>query len=162
MLSQKVVNKILEDGLYFDDEFDFEKNEVVLTKESREWFNREFGIKNTDSAFVDFYSFVIGPSGNGGQLFDLEQIVEDYQNPFWIEQYPNLTERYLQISSIEGEGSYFYDKDTDAVYDVDWGEMDDFVAGNLEPKWKSFYDFLEWYYSEDDDVLPETTETPPR
>jgi hypothetical protein len=53
----------------------------------------------------------------------------------------------LQISSIEGEGSYFYDKKTDAVYDVDWGDMDDFMAGRLKPIFTSFYDFLEWYYS---------------
>jgi hypothetical protein len=56
----------------------------------------------------------------------------------------------LQISSIEGEGSYFYDKKTDAVYDVDWGDMDDFMAGRLKPIFTSFYDFLEWYYSEED------------
>jgi hypothetical protein len=37
------------------------------------------------------------------------------------------------ISSIEGESSYFYDKKIDAVYEVDWGEMDDFMAGRLKP-----------------------------
>ena len=149
MLSQKVINKILEDGFYFDDEFDFEKNEVVLTKKSREWFNNNLGIKNVNSSFVDFYSFVIGPTGKGEPLYDLEQIIKDYENPFWKEQYPNITDNYLQISSIEGQGSYFYDKETDAVYDVDWSQMDDFMAGKLEPMFNSFYDFLEWYYSED-------------
>ena len=109
MLSQKVINKILEDGFYFDDEFDFEKNDVVLTKESREWFKDKLGLKNIDSVFVDFYSFVIGPMGRGGQLYDLEQIIEDHKNPFWGEQYPNIQDRYLRISSIEGEHSYFYD-----------------------------------------------------
>jgi hypothetical protein len=34
MLSQKIINKILEIGFYFDDEFDFEKNKIVLTQES--------------------------------------------------------------------------------------------------------------------------------
>jgi hypothetical protein len=44
----------------------------------------------------------------------------------------------------------FYDKKIDAVYEVDWGEMDDFMAGRLKPIFSSFYDFLEWYYNEED------------
>ncbi len=154
MLSQKVINKILEDGFYFDDEFDFDKNDVVLTKESREWFRNELGLKNIDSAFVDFYSFCVGGCGSRTDadcLYTLEEILEDYKNPFWEEQYPNIQDRYLRISSIEGEGSYFYDKETDAVYDVDWNQMDDLVSGKLKPQWKSFYDFLEWYYGKDEE-----------
>ena len=154
MLSQKVINKILDDGFYFDDEFDFEKNDVVLTRESREWFNKELGLKKIDSSFVDYYSFAVGGCGekdNADCLCTLEQILEDYKNPFWKEQYPNLTDRYLRISSIEGQGSYFYDKETDAVYDVGWDEMDDFMAGKLKPLFTSFYDFLEWYYGDEDE-----------
>ena len=66
-------------------------------------------------------------------------------------KYPQIGKRYLQLSSIEGEYSYFYDKETDALYGVDWGEMDDFMAGKLKPLFTSFYDFLEWYYSEEDE-----------
>jgi hypothetical protein len=150
MLSQRVINKILESGFYFDNEFDFEKNKVVLTKKTKEWFRENLGIQNLDSTFIDFYSFAIGGNGKGDELFDLERIIEESQNSFWKDKYPNLTDRYLQLSSIEGEGSYFYDKKTDVVYDVDWNQMDDFVSGKLKPKWKSFYDFLEWYYNEDD------------
>ncbi|SSC08997.1 hypothetical protein [bacterium endosymbiont of Bathymodiolus sp. 5 South] len=153
MLSQKIINKILETGFYFDDEFDFEKNKIVLTQESREWFRDNLGLKYLNSAFVDFYSFCsggCGPNDNADCLYGLEEICEDYKQSFHADDYPNITDRYLQISSIEGEGSYFYDKKTDAVYDVDWGDMDDFMAGRLKPIFTSFYDFLEWYYSEED------------
>ena len=154
MLSTKVINKILEIGFYFDDEFDYDKNEVILSNESRKWFKNNLGIMDLDSAFIDFYSFSVGGCGtrnNADCLLTLEQIIENYKNPFWGDKYPNIEKRYLQLSSIEGEYSYFYDKETDALYGVDWGEMDDFMNGNLKPLFTSFYDFLEWYYGEEDE-----------
>ncbi len=152
MLSQKVINKVLEIGFYFDDEFDFERNEVVLSQKSREWFRDNLGLKYIDSAFVDYFSFAIGGNGKGDELYGLDEIIENYKKPFYLwEQYPEIGKRYLQISSIEGEGSYFYDKETDYLYGVDWGEMDDFMVGKLKPLFTSFYDFLEWYYSEEEE-----------
>ncbi|WP_263834051.1 hypothetical protein [Sulfurospirillum oryzae] len=82
---------------------------------------------------------------------NLKEIVEEYRHPFWGDKYPGIEQKYLRISSIEGEGSYFYDKETDAVYEVEWKDMDDFMAGKLQPLFTSFYDFLEWYYSEENE-----------
>lgn len=90
-------------------------------------------------------------------LFSLDEIYENYKNPFWENEYPNITERYLQLSSIEGEYSYFYDKKTDALYGVDWAEMDDFIAGKLKPLFTTFYDFLEWYYEEEIEIIIDKT-----
>ncbi|MEV9615627.1 hypothetical protein [Aliarcobacter butzleri] len=59
-LSKKVINGILDIGFYFDEEFDYDKKEVVLTLESRQWFKNNLGLKNLDSAFVEFYSFAVG------------------------------------------------------------------------------------------------------
>jgi hypothetical protein len=111
------------------------------------------GVKK-NTAFYEFFINYAEESFNeeADLLYGLDEIYEDYKNPFWADKYPNITDRYLQISSIEGEHSYFYDKETDAVYSVDWGEMDDLIAGKLEPQWKSFYDFLEWYYCEDEEA----------
>ncbi len=151
MLSRKVIDKILQSGIYFDNEFNYETKSLDITEKTRTWFKKNLGIKNTNSAFVEFYSFVISPIGKGGQLFDLEEILESYQNPHPLyAKYPQIGKRYLQISSAEGEHSYFYDKETDAVYSVDWSQLDDLNAGKLKPMFNSFYDFLEWYYSEDD------------
>ena len=152
MLSKNVINKVLNSGLYFDDDFDFEKNEVVLTNDSRIWFGTNLGIQNINSAFIDYYAFAIGGcEGEKSCLFDLDAIFDAYENPFWGDQYPGIEKKYLQLSSIEGEYSYFYDKETDAMYGVDWDEMDDLIAGKLKPLVTSFYDFLEWYYTEDEE-----------
>ena len=131
---------------------DYVKSIIWTQEQAKEKLN-ELGVK-PNSTFFELYlnSFYDPDNIKLDQLYGLSEIYEDYKNPFWADKYPNITDRYLQISSIEGEHSYFYDKETDAVYSVDWGEMDDFMAGKLEPQWKSFYDFLEWYYCEDEDA----------
>ena len=106
------------------------------------------------TAFYEYYLNGFNQSSynlEGDLLYGLSEILEDYKKPFWSSQYPGIEKRYLRLSSIEGEWSYFYDKETDALYGVDWGGMDDFMAGKLKPLFTSFYDFLEWYYSEEDE-----------
>jgi hypothetical protein len=112
-----------------------------------------------DSIFYEFYKTFRSTSD---ELYELNEILENYQSQNWItllpekvknefkEKYPNAGERYLQITSIEGGGSYFYDKETDYVYNVDWGEEENMITGKLKPWFTSFYDFLEWYYSEEE------------
>ncbi|WP_418180300.1 hypothetical protein ACNSOL_09475 [Aliarcobacter lanthieri] len=118
----------------------------------------------SNTAFYELYlnGFAEPEIYKGEELFSLEQILENYQSQNWInlfpdkaikefkEKYPNAGERYLQFTSIEGEGSYFYDKETDYVYNVDWGQEENMITGKLKPWFTSFYDFLEWYYSEDE------------
>lgn len=110
---------------------------------------------NKNTAFYEFYNTYIGIDSSEQEdadlMYSLDEIYENYKQPFWSDKYPNIQKKYLRISSIEGQGSYFYDKETDAVYDVDWSQMDDLMAGKLEPLFNSFYDFLEWYYDEDED-----------
>ncbi len=160
-LSQKVIDAILKSGFYFEDEFDFDKNEVVLTEQSKQWFKDNLGVEHLDSAFVEFYSFAIGGMGQGEELYNLEQIMDDLKQQNWLNlfddemtirikaKYPDAGKRYLQFTSIEGQGSYFYDVQTDYVYDVNWGEEEAMITGELKPWFKSFYDFLEWYYDVD-------------
>ncbi len=108
-----------------------------------------------DTSFYEFYSTFTGIDSSEQQgadlMYSLEEILEDYKQPYWGDKYPGIQKRYLQLSSIEGEYSYFYDKETDALYGVDWGEMEDFINGKLKPLFTSFYDFLEWYYSEEEE-----------
>lgn len=126
------------------------KNYIITSNEAKKVLD-ELGIKK-NTVFYEFYSTYIGTDSSKQEdadlMYDLDEIYEDYQAPFWADKYPGIQNRYLQFSSIEGEWSYFYNKEADAVYGVDWSEMDDLMAGKLKPKWKSFYDFLEWYYSE--------------
>lgn len=124
-----------------------EIKDIIITEEEALNILEILGIdKNTA-----FYQFYIKFKSTCDEILELDEILEDYKNPFWADKYPVIQEKYLRISSIEGEGSYFYDKQTDELYDVDWKDMDDFMAGKLKPLFTSFYDFLEWYYSEEDE-----------
>ena len=84
-------------------------------------------------------------------IYGLSEVLEGFRNPFWGEKYPDIEKKYLQISSIEGEYSYFYNKQDDSVYGVDWCDMNDFTNDKLVPLYASFNDFLEWYYSDEDE-----------
>jgi len=127
---------------------------MVISQEDAMLTMKEMNISE-DTAFYEFYlnGFKeLNYNIEDDLLYGLDEIYENYKNPFYLwKKYPQIGKRYLQLSSIEGEWSYFYDKETDAVYGVDWGEMDDFMAGKLKPLLTSFYDFLEWYYSKEDE-----------
>lgn len=49
------------------------------------------------------------------------------------------------LTSIEGEGGYLYDILTEAIYDFDLDQLNDLTTGQLQPRWKNFWSFLEWY-----------------
>lgn len=122
----------------------------------------KFKHKIFNEFYINSYSYDVPNNLKGEELFTLDQILENYKSQNWItllpekvknefkEKYPNAGERYLQITSIEGGRSYFYDKETDYVYNVDWGEEENMITGKLKPWFTSFYDFLEWYYSEEE------------
>ena len=52
------------------------------------------------------------------------------------------------LTTCEGEGGYLYDTVSEAIYDFGLDQRDDFLAGKLAPRWKSFYEFLDWYLSD--------------
>jgi hypothetical protein len=151
--------KMIEQGLYSVEEI----NKIFSDYDFKDEINECFKLINLEGRdpFYEFYSQIsFPPMGKGEELFTLDQILENYQSQNWLnlfpervalkEKYPHAGERYLQITSIEGGGSYFYDKETDYVYDVDWGREEDMITGKLKPWFTSFYDFLEWYYSDED------------
>lgn len=137
---------------------------IFLLQDERENLLKEMGI-NKKSSFYEYclYIFDYPNEVKGEELFGFVEINENYKEKNWInifpergtlnEKYPNASKRYLQISSIEGGGSYFYDKETDYVYDVNWGEEEVMITGELKPWFTSFYDFLEWIYSEEDNEV---------
>lgn len=85
------------------------------------------------------------------EIFGLSEIRDDFRSPFWGEKYNKITDRFLLLSSVEGEYSYFYDKINDCIFGVDWKEMDDFINGKLSPLFNTSFDFLDWYFSEQDE-----------
>ncbi len=160
MLPDNTIKQLIEHKNFcFDEYIDSDKIKNP-TAEDKQWFQKLFDL-STNSSFIDFYSAVaFPPIGKANELLSLEQILEYYNDPyFWWDdidekvkkQYPDAPKRYLQISTQEGGGGLYYDTKTDAVYNVDWGQEEDMITGNLKPMFNSFYDFLEWYYSEEDD-----------
>ena len=134
----------------FDDAYDSEKEIFTLASTGhKNYYSENLGLKNIDSSFISFYAVVaFPPLGRGEELYTIDSIFEENNPDDKDENLPGeIGERYLRFTSIEGEGSYYYDVETDAVYDVSWGEEEDMVSGDKAPWFTSFYDFLEWYYS---------------
>lgn len=69
------------------------------------------------------------------------------QNAYAQERY-QLPETFLALTSDESEGMYLYNKDDRTVYDFDFSEYKALVSGQLPARWKSFNDFLLWYFDE--------------
>jgi hypothetical protein len=130
-------------------------NSLFLSQEKTINALEKIGISRNTS----FYEFYLNGFGfpnilKGEELLSLEQITDYYKEPYMLEElkdkYPKASKKFIQFTSIEGGGSYFYDNQTDAVYDVTWGQEEDMINGIMEPWFTSFYDFLEWYYSEEE------------
>jgi len=111
---------------------------------------KDLGISE-ETTFYEFYTNIgFIPIGQGEELHTLDEIVNEKESQFHEDEYPGIYDRFLQISSIEGEGSYFYEIATDIVYDTHWGEEESMMTGTLNSKWPDFYSFLEWYFSEEE------------
>ena len=109
----------------------FEKG--IYTKEQAEKKLTDLGVSNNSLFYEVFCNYRFFPSGNGEELHNLHSIEGEYDG-------------FLQLSSPEGEGSYFYSIESDEVFDVEWGEEEELITNQLEPKWASFSEFLIWYY----------------
>ena len=132
----------------FIENYSKETGMFTITDDDKKYFRKQLNVKNIDSAFVDFYSIVaFVPLGKGKELYGLEDIISTNELDDILEGSRLERVRFLQFTSSEGEGSYYYDVDTDAVFNVGWGEEDQMISGAATAWFESFYDFLNWYYS---------------
>ncbi|NGZ76650.1 hypothetical protein [Saccharibacillus alkalitolerans] len=61
-----------------------------------------------------------------------------------------LPEAYIPLDAFEGEGGYFYNRETGEVADVSLGEpLRRLLAGIDSPRWTDFNAFLEWFFKLD-------------
>jgi hypothetical protein len=60
-----------------------------------------------------------------------------------------IPDRYVTMSSLEGEGGYFYDTVTGKVVDVELAHRDAFMAGDVRVLGDTVFDFLRWYLGDD-------------
>ncbi len=125
-------------------------DEGIYTKEQAEQAINRIGM-NLGSVFAHLMiEYRYFPKGKGDELHSLSQIIDEKESQFHEEECPGIYDRFLQISSIEGEGSYFYEIASDIVYDTDWGEEASMMNGELDKRWNSYLDFINWYYSENE------------
>ncbi len=119
-------------------------NSQILTQHDAKGALNKLGI-NEATSFYSFYlhSFEPPETYRSEDIFGLIEILGAKREAFESE----LPNNFLRISSIEGEFSLFYDINKDDVYGVDWSESKDFIEGRLTPKFNSFFEFLNWYYS---------------
>ena len=64
-----------------------------------------------------------------------------------LQSYLALPEEYIPLDSFEGEGGFFYNRLTGEVLELELGQkLIDFQNGQLQPQWKDFNSFLEWFF----------------
>lgn len=56
-----------------------------------------------------------------------------------------VPERYICFSSVEAEGGFFLDRESNQVFDVSLEQVPKLASGELQPRWAGFYEFLAWY-----------------
>ena len=127
MLSERVKEYLKEKGLY-DETEDADYQKVM----------DDLGIK-LDTPFAQFNLYTNDITFSG-KYNDFEQI-ESMRSAL------NLPEEYIPLDSFEGEGGFFYNRKTGEVLELELGQkLIDFQSGKLQPQWKNFNAFLEWYF----------------
>ena len=151
MLPETAKKSLLENPKFcFEEAIDNSNGDFIVTEDDKSWFVNNLGVRNKESAFSYFYSIVAIPIiGDGPELLPLESIMENSEHNLSDSDIPAaIGKRYLRITSFEGGGGFYFDTETDEVFDVDWGSESDLVNRKLNPKATSFYEFLEQYYGE--------------
>jgi len=78
-------------------------------------------------------------------IIEPDNEIEAYTD--FIHETWELPDNFISLTGIQGEGCYLYDKNNGEVLDFDLAKRDEFLAGERELKWKSFFEFLTWYLS---------------
>jgi cell wall assembly regulator SMI1 len=103
--------------------------------------------------FREFYEAHEGGFGSrrtGFELYALcersERIVNDTRIAREVHSWPA---RFLVLTQLLGNGVLVLDASTGRVYDVDFeGSDQELLRGTLEPRWGSFSEFLDFYFSD--------------
>lgn len=141
MLSDKVKDFCRQKGWWYDDSSPEYESELV-----------KLGV-DLSSDCAEFYLHAEdGPtfSSSGHELYQLGWFSKNTKFYLALQRTHRtlgLSVEYIPLDSFEGEGGYFYNLKTGEVVEISLGaDLEAFKAGGLHPQWKSFNDFLEFYF----------------
>jgi hypothetical protein len=141
MLSQKVKEYLTNQGWWFDDASEDYKS--ALSK---------LGI-NQSSEMYEFYVHAEdGPTfySRKKEIYQLGWFILNSDYDLDLKRTHNslgLSEEYIPLDSFEGEYGFFYNKETGEVAELSLGDkLEDFKAGNSQPRWKDYNAFIEWFF----------------
>lgn len=101
-----------------------------------------------ESMFAEF--FLLGKEGpyftdqNTKELDSLEEIVEN--TDYVVEEF-QIPASYISLGSTDGESLLLYRKNDEAVFYIDWNQVDLLQQGRLAPDWRDFDEYLNYYFS---------------
>lgn len=105
------------------------------------------------SDFSQFYLHVEdGPtfSSKNGEIYQICWFLNnsDYDGRLRVVRGTlGIPEPYIPLDSFTGGRGYFYNKETGEVFDIELGDaLSKFLRGDLEPKWRGFNEFIEWFF----------------
>jgi hypothetical protein len=82
------------------------------------------------------------------QLCDIAEPSEEIAaGTQYVREAWQLPERYICLTSAQGEGAYLYEKNTGKVWDFNLASREAFLAGKENARWNGFFEFLAWYLS---------------
>ena len=104
------------------------------------------------SSFLEFFHIFAGPFGSRKTGFELLDMIRDEDNivsfTMICREEFSFPTNYLVISTYLGNAVLVYDTSTDKVYNVDFeGGDEELLRHELEARWDSFYEFLEYFFS---------------
>lgn len=107
---------------------------------------------HASSSFVDFYKTFTGPFWSDSLGIELADLVEDCNSVESLSQECRrvfvFPDRFLVLTPLSSGGTiHVLDTEADSVYVVDLEGGEELLKdGQLEPRWRSFCDFLEAYF----------------
>ena len=140
MLSEKIKNYLIESEFY--DGTEDETYQKVMS---------DLGIDlQTPFAQFHIYTNQVTFSGKRAELYNVCWFAINsiyYEQMASMRSVFRLPEEYIPLDSFEGEGGFFYNRNTGEVLELTLGKVyEDFQQGRLKPQWPDFNTFLEWFF----------------
>ncbi|GAA0799332.1 hypothetical protein [Psychrobacter piscatorii] len=113
-----------------------------------------YGVKE-DSGFFKIYTKYL--LGSTSYRSGVDEIVDPLPTRSFIPRVKfahevwGVPKNYILFSTGEGEGGYFYNTEDDSVWNFQMGQIQQLADGTL-PHWDSFYEFMEWYLTDENDA----------